>query len=107
MLERIHLDPSTQGLDDAAPGTYVGLVRSYYWLIPDAELAQLRLAADPDGDVAPVPGDKDVGQAERRFFQQHVAGANRACQLFQRGLVGRQLSTSGFDEACSVAKEQA
>ena len=101
------LDALVGWFDDTPARLDFLLVLAYDRMVPDAQRLQFFGRADPDGDVAPVPGNEAVGQAERRLLEQYVARAQAGTDLFEDRRLVVELALAAFDQADGVAEDHA
>ena len=107
MAHGVHLDAGAQRFDDAPACFDFGVVLAHDRVFPDAERAQFIRRADPDGDVAPVPGNEAVGQAERRLLEQDVARAQTRADVFKDLRLVVELALAALDQADGVTENHA
>ena len=105
----VHLDAGAQRFDDTPGLASISafLVLAYDRCSQDAQRLQFIGRADPDGDVAPVPGNEAVGQAERRLLEQDVARAQAGADQFEDRRLVVELALRLFDQADGVAENHA
>lgn len=106
VLQCIHFNTRTQGLDDTAPILNHLVMFAYHGVVPEFEFAQLGFVANPDGHVPCAVVVVRTSGGRAFFLQQDVSRFGRRFQLIKHIRAFIQFAAPTLLPNPPTAKEQ-